>query len=61
MADRNTKQTIKKITNNKSQKEESQLNVWIPKELDKKLELKVVETDKNKKLLVVEALELFLL
>lgn len=41
-------------------KEEQQLNVWIPKDLMKRLKVKGAETDKSLKEMVTEALEKFL-
>jgi len=41
-------------------KEEQQLNVWIPKDLMKRLKVKGVETDQSLKEMVIEALEQFL-
>lgn len=41
-------------------KEEQQLNVWIPKDLMKRLKVKGAEADKSLKELVTEALEQFL-
>jgi predicted metal-dependent phosphotriesterase family hydrolase len=43
-----------------SPKEEQQLNVWIPKDLMKRLKVKGAETDKSLKEMVIEALERFL-
>ena len=43
-----------------SLKEEQQLNVWIPKDLMKRLKVKGVEADKSLKEMVTEALEQFL-
>lgn len=43
-----------------SPKEEQQLNVWVPKDLMKRLKVKGVETDKSLKEMVTEALEQFL-
>lgn len=40
--------------------EEQQLNVWIPKELMKRLKVKGVETDESLKEMVTEALNRFL-
>lgn len=42
------------------QKEEQQLNVWIPKNLMKRLKVRGIEADKSLKEMVTEALELFL-
>ncbi len=39
-----------------SSKEEQQLNVWIPKDLMKRLKVKGVETDQSLKEMVTEAL-----
>ena len=41
------------------QKEEQQLNVWIPKDLMKRLKVKGVETDRSLKEMVIEALNQF--
>lgn len=41
-------------------KEEQQLNVWIPKDLMKRLKVKGVEVDKSLKEMVIEALNQFL-
>ncbi len=41
-------------------KEEQQLNVWIPKDLMKRLKVKGVEVDKSLKEMVIEALTNFL-
>lgn len=43
-----------------SPKEEQQLNVWIPKDLMKRLKVKGAEADKSLKEMVTEALEKFL-
>lgn len=43
-----------------SLKEEQQLNVWIPKDLMKRLKMKGAEVDKSLKEMVTEALEQFL-
>lgn len=43
-----------------SPKEEQQLNVWIPKDLMKRLKVKGAEADKSLKEMVTEALEQFL-
>ncbi|QJW92503.1 hypothetical protein HNV11_23820 (plasmid) [Spirosoma taeanense] len=43
-----------------SSKEEQQLNVWIPKDLMKRLKVKGAETDRSLKEMVTEALEQFL-
>lgn len=43
-----------------SPKEEQQLNVWIPKDLMKRLKVKGAEADKSLKELVTEALKQFL-
>lgn len=42
--------------NNNTNNTETQLNVWIPKDVNKKLEIMTAETEKTKKALVVEAL-----
>ncbi len=42
-----------------SPKEEQQLNVWIPKDLMKRLKVKGVETDQSLKEMVIEALKQF--
>lgn len=44
-----------------SPKEEQQLNVWIPKDLMKRLKVKGAETDKSLKEMVTEAISQFLL
>lgn len=41
-------------------KEEQQLNVWIPKDLMKRLKVKGAETDQSLKEMVIEALTQFL-
>ncbi|MBD2699836.1 hypothetical protein IC229_04260 [Spirosoma sp. BT702] len=43
-----------------SPQEEQQLNVWIPKDLMKRLKVRGVEADKSLKEMVTEALEQFL-
>lgn len=43
-----------------SQKEERQLNVWIPKDLMKRLKVKGAETGKSLKEMVTQSLEQFL-
>ena len=43
-----------------SSREEQQLNVWIPKDLMKRLKVKGAEADKSLKEMVTEALERFL-
>lgn len=43
-----------------SPREEQQLNVWIPKDLMKRLKVKGAEADKSLKEMVTEALERFL-
>lgn len=43
-----------------SPKEEQQLNVWIPKDLMKRLKVKGIETDQSLKEMVIEALAQFL-
>jgi predicted HicB family RNase H-like nuclease len=41
-------------------KDEQQLNVWIPKDLMKRLKVKGIETDKSLKEMVIEALKEYL-
>lgn len=41
-------------------REEQQLNVWIPKDLMKRLKLKGIENDQSMKEIVIEALNQFL-
>lgn len=43
-----------------SPKEEQQLNVWIPKDLMKRLKVKGVETDQSLKEMVIDALNQYL-
>lgn len=42
-----------------SPKEEQQLNVWVPKDLMKRLKVKGVETDQSLKEMVIEAISQF--
>ena len=44
-----------------SSKEEQQLNVWIPKDLMKRLKVKGVETDQSLKEMVVEAIRQYII
>jgi len=53
-------QTVTPIQEVASPKEEQQLNVWIPKDLMKRLKVKGAETDRSLKEMVVEALNQFL-
>lgn len=53
-------QKVTPVEQASSPKEEQQLNVWIPKELMKRLKVKGAETDKNLKEMVIEAIERFL-
>lgn len=43
-----------------SSREDQQLNVWIPKDLMRRLKVKGAETDKSLKEMVTEALEQFI-
>ena len=49
-------QTVTLIQEVASPKEEQQLNVWIPKNLMKRLKVKGIETDQSLKEMVTEAL-----
>ena len=49
-------QTVTPIQVVASPKEEQQLNVWIPKDLMKRLKVKGAETDQSLKEMVIEAL-----
>ena len=49
-------QKVMPIQETASPKEEQQLNVWIPKDLMKRLKVKGAETDQNLKEMVIEAL-----
>ena len=54
-----SKQQLKKLIKDLNISE-SQLNVWIPKELDKRLEIRGVTEEKTKKEIVINALEKYL-
>jgi predicted HicB family RNase H-like nuclease len=53
-------QKVTPIEQTPSPKEEQQLNVWIPKELMKRLKMKGAETDQSLKEMVIEALNKFI-
>jgi hypothetical protein len=53
-------QTITPIQAVASPKEEQQLNVWIPKDLMKRLKVKGAETDQSLKEMVIEALSQYI-
>lgn len=53
-------QKVTPIESPTNHREEQQLNVWIPKELMKKLKVKGIETDCSLKEMVVKALNNFL-
>jgi hypothetical protein len=52
-------QKVTPVQGTASPKEEQQLNVWIPKDLMKRLKVKGAETDQSLKEMVIEALNQF--